>query len=671
MSQILETEVVERHGRSRTRVLAAVGALVLAAGGQLVLERARGSWSRPPILPVVIAFGGAAALAIGLFRRGEYLPGPPRPLEPPRYPRALYLACLPGAVSLGLALDLYVGSNEGDPRPGRLWILGLVLLLLPGLWDWYRRFTRRPAGEGRESRRFIAAAVILFAFAFAIRIWGGIDRIPGWIDSDEGATGIDGRAALAQGSGALFGFWDMGNPRMTLFVSQLAARPFGEGLRALRLGSALLGSLTVVLLFDFGRRLVGSRAAFLAALLLAVNHAFVHWSRVGQIYIDTPFFASLALALLLRVVTGGSFLALIGAGIALAIGAVTYIPTEILPALVVITLLGWAIVLHWPTRRVLPVVAFLAAVVALTCAPVVATILRISPEIAFQRIPAISLLRPEGLRLLTSSYQAGSAGEAIGEHVLRTIGIFNFGSDYFKAYGAHRALHDAVTATLTPVAYALLLSRLSSPVGWLSIVFTGAYLTGGVLFCASPPTYHRISVVLLFSCLAVAWTLVGLARVLAGEVRGRAWRWVPAAAVLAVVGASAWSNLHDYFREEPQIGRLEAGLGVGRLICRYAPTHTVIDATALDGHEYAPAYNQYLQLECPGAKRLRVEAAARLWAFPDMTDAARVALIVPTVAESANPGRPRGYRLVRRSVDRSIRSPADLSLSVLEFERVP
>jgi 4-amino-4-deoxy-L-arabinose transferase-like glycosyltransferase len=460
----------------------------------------------------------------------------------------------------------------------------------------------------------------------------------------------------------------MGNPNLTLFVSQLAARPFGEGMRALRLGSALLGSLAVVLLFDFGRRLVGSRAAFLAALLLAVNHVFVHFSRVGQIYIDTPFFASLALALVLRVLTGGSFLALTAAGIALGIGAATYISTEILPMLVLLTLAGWGLALRWPARRVLPIAAFLAAVVLLACAPVVATILRISPEIAYQRVPAISVVRPEGLRQLAGAYGAASVPEAIGRHVVHTIGIFNFGSDHFKAYGANRPMNDPVTAALVPVAGVLLFWRLSSPLGWVSVVFTGAYLTGAVLLSASQPTYHRVLVVLLFSCLAVAWTVVGLTRALAASVSRP--RWAPAALVFAVAGASAWLNLHYYFGESS--ARLtEARFGVGTLTCRYAGTHTVIDATGLDGHEFVLRENAYPDLECPGVKMLHIESAAGLWAFPELTDARRVVLFVPAAVESATPGRPRGYRLVRSTVDRSIRYPVDLPLAVLEFERVP
>jgi len=290
-------------------------------------------------------------------------------------------------------------------------------------------------------------------------------------------------------------------------------------------------------------------------------------------------------------------------------------------------------------------------------------------EVVFQRIPTVSLLRPEGFRELTEAYKADSVHEALGEHVLRTISIFNFGSDRFPAYNADRALNDAVTAALVPVAYALLFFRLSTPVGWLCIVFTGAYLSGGVLLCPTPPTYHRIPAILLFSCLGVAWALIGLARSFAAHARTP--RWLPAVAAFAVVGASAWFNLDYYFREFPRTRLMEARLGLGNLICRYAGTHTVVDATALDGHSYVPTDNLYPNFQCPEAKWVRIHEASRLWKFPEVTEARRVALIVPTIVESASPGKPQGYRLVRKYVDRSIRRPVDLPLSVMEYERSP
>ncbi|HSP93855.1 MAG TPA: glycosyltransferase family 39 protein, partial [Thermoanaerobaculia bacterium] len=514
--------------------------ILLAAAGQLALERARVHGVRPPLLAAV-ALAGSAILAVLALRESDALPVPPRPFELPRFPRALYLACLPGTASLVLALLVYLAAPQRPALSARLWLLGIALLLIPGVVDWRRNAVRRSRDAKSESRRLAAAAALLFIIAFGVRIWAGIDRIPGWLDGDEAATGLVGRKVFAEGFGALFGFWEMGNPNMTLFVSQLAAWPFGGDLLGLRLGSALLGSLSVVLLFDFGRRLVGASTAFVAGLLLSVNHAFLHYSRAGQIYVDTPFFASLLLALLLRALTGGSFLALTGAGVVLGIGAATYVATQILPAAIAATLAGWAIILRWPSRRALQMLGAVAAIALLVCAPMFATILRMPLEIAYQRIPTISLLRADGFRQLRDAYGGGSVPEALARHLGRTISIFNSGYDYFKAYGATRALNDAVTAALIPAAAALVVSRASSLLGWVSLMFTGVYVTAGVLLSPSPPTYHRILVVLLFSSLGVAWTLTGLARTLAAGLRVR--QWLPAALACAVVAASAWLNL--------------------------------------------------------------------------------------------------------------------------------
>jgi 4-amino-4-deoxy-L-arabinose transferase-like glycosyltransferase len=633
------------------------GALILAAAGQALLEQARARGTRPNAIPVAAAFVAAGALAVAAFRKSSALPQPPVPLEPPRHSPRLYLACLPGAVCLVVASCLHLRSPGRDAGTARLWILGLVLLLLPGLWDSRRHVSfRKPS---RETLRWAAAAGLLFALAFALRVAGGIDRIPGWIDADEWATGIDGRAALAEGTGGIFEFWGMGNPRMTLLVSQLAAWPFGDGLRALRLGSALLGSLTIVLLFDFGRRLAGAPAAFVAALLAAANHVLLHWSRVGQIYVHTPFFTALSLALLLRAVTGGSFLALTAAGIAMALGAVTYIPTLILPALVLLTLAGWAIVLDWPRRRAFTIAAFLAAIVLLVVAPIAITIAKISPEIALERIPAIALLRPEGPAILAGSYRAESVRSAIVEHGLRTVGLFNFGTDWFHAYGAHRSLLDPLTAALAPIAFALVLARLSSALGWVVTLFVAAYLAGGVFLLSTPPTYHRIAVVVLFACLAVGWALAGLARGLKENgVRG----WTPAVLAGVVVAGSAWLNLDQYFRKEPRIRRLDAAMGVGKLICRYASTHTVIDATGFSDDRYA-------RLDCPEARPTHLEVS-RLEAFLESERPPRAVVILPATVETGEATRSGSYRLIRKSLDRSIGYPEEVALSILELDRV-
>ena len=665
MAPIASSEITPLETAGRAKGRAALGALLLAAARQLVLETS-GGHSAAALVFAAMAFLAAAGLAIAALRGTNCLPGPPRPLDLPRFPPALYAACLPGAVCLGAAFFVHRRAAEGGGA-AKLWLLGLVLLLLPGLWDWLRKGRPMEARATPDRRRLTATALLLFAFAFGIRVWGGIDRIPGWLDSDEASTGIDGRAALENGLPGLLGFWDMGNPRLTLFVSQIVAAPFGHGLRALRLGSALLGSLAVVFLFDFGRRLIGTRAALLAALLLAVNHAFVHWSRVGQIYIDTPFFASLVLALLLRASTGGSFLALTGAAVALAVGSATYIATEILPAVVLLTLGGWALLLHWPARRVLPVLALFAGVLVLVWAPIVSSIARLTPEVAYQRVPAVSALRPDGIAQLQKAYGLESPGAAVATHAIRTLAVFNFGSDHFKAYGANRPMADPVTAALVPVAAAILLWRLSSPIGWVSALFAGAYLAGGVLFSASQPTYHRISVVLLFSSLGIAWVLVGLTRAMASS--GVLSRSAAAPLPFVVVTASAWLNLHFYFRESAVSSEIEARFGVGRLICASARGRTVLDATALAGPEYGLRENPYPELECPELRRVRIDNVEALRSFAGRSNVPQAVLLVPAAIDSNASVVPPGYRVLRRTVDLSIRRPKALALSVLELER--
>jgi 4-amino-4-deoxy-L-arabinose transferase-like glycosyltransferase len=666
IASIASSEISPRETASRMKGLAALGALLLGLAGQLALETS-GAHSATALFFAVVAFAAAAGLAIAALRGGDFLPGPPRPLELPPFPPGLYAACLPGAACLGAAFFVHRRAASGDAGAAKLWLVGLALLLLPGMWDWLRRGRPKSAGEKSERRRFAATALLLFAFSFGIRVWGGIDRIPGWLDSDEAAAGLDGRAALASGLPGLLGYWDMGSPRLTLFVSQAAAAPFGHGLRALRLGSALLGSLAVVFLFDFGRRLVGSRAALLAGLILSVNHVFLHWSRFGGIFIQTPFFASLVLVLLLRAMTGGSFLAFSGAAVALAVGSATYIATEFLPAVILLTVVGWAMLFHWPARRAVPALVFLAGVLFLVWGPIAATIHRITPEIAFQRIPAVSVLRPDGIGQLQKSYGSQSPGAAVAMHAIRTLVVFNFGTDHFKAYGANRPMADPVTAALVPVAAAVLLWRLSSPIGWVSALFAGAYLTGGVLFSASQPTYHRISVVLLFSSLGVAWVLVALTRVMAGS--GLLSRGAAAALAVAVVAASAWLNLHFYFRESAVSSEIEARFGVGRLICASARGRTVLDATALAGPEYGLRENQYPELECPELRRVRIDNVEALRSFAGRSNVPQAVLLVPAAIDSNASVVPPGYRVLRRTVDLSIRRPKALALSVLELER--
>jgi uncharacterized membrane protein len=78
------------------------------------------------------------------------------------------------------------------------------------------------------------------------------------------------------------------------------SRVLGDGAVALRLLSALAGIATVPVVWAIARRLAGSRAAIVAALLLAVNPLFVWYSQEARAYGLFVLTASLAMLCCLR-----------------------------------------------------------------------------------------------------------------------------------------------------------------------------------------------------------------------------------------------------------------------------------------------------------------------------------------------------------------------------------
>jgi mannosyltransferase len=73
-------------------------------------------------------------------------------------------------------------------------------------------------------------------------------------------------------------------PPLWYLLAWADARLFGDGALALRLPSALAGILTVPVVWAIGARLVGRRAAVIAAAIVAVNPLFVWYSQEARAY---------------------------------------------------------------------------------------------------------------------------------------------------------------------------------------------------------------------------------------------------------------------------------------------------------------------------------------------------------------------------------------------------
>lgn len=85
------------------------------------------------------------------------------------------------------------------------------------------------------------------------------------------------------------------NPPLFMWLQAAAYRLFGVGEYAARLPSAILGTLTIWLVFCLGRELRDARYGLMSALVLALTKPFIRYSRRGMMDVSLSFFVVVAL----------------------------------------------------------------------------------------------------------------------------------------------------------------------------------------------------------------------------------------------------------------------------------------------------------------------------------------------------------------------------------------
>lgn len=108
-------------------------------------------------------------------------------------------------------------------------------------------------------------------------------------------------------------------PWLYPIAQSAAVSLFGPEMFALRLPSAVFGTLTVLALYALVRTLFDRRTALAAALILATLPAHVHFSRLGINNVADPLFGVLGLALLARALRDGQVSDWVWGGICLGL----------------------------------------------------------------------------------------------------------------------------------------------------------------------------------------------------------------------------------------------------------------------------------------------------------------------------------------------------------------
>ncbi len=621
------------HGESSpARQVLLAAAVAAAVAAQVAIH------ARPAAVGAWAVLGGAALVAFAVAGRRTALPpavAPPAARPPGPWQRlvwgALTVAAISGATALNarqhqpvLALGLWLLSALGGALATRRW-----RLTPPGA---------APAPAWRRGEVLALAAILALAAAARVA-W--IDSLPRAWFGDEPRIAMWLRHAYADGR--VPQFFSMGWntwPVIGLSLEGLFAPFLGLSLTALRLSSALMGTLGVLFTYLLARQWWGVRAALCAAVLFAIARAAIDFSRLGIAHAQLLVLEPLAFWLLWRAIDRGRALAWWLAGVATAWCLFSYNAGQLVPPLVV----GWLALaaLRRPAR-----LRTHGAGALLLVAGLVVTVLPYAYHVtdALQFGPrwhdfTVMARNRQTLGRIVEAWQQGGwgpAGELLGWQIWRTWLGFGVLPDGAYAIGYRRGgMLDDVSAALFFLGLAMALRRLARGrdafvvYWWLATVVTGGLATVG------PPAAVRMVGLLpalaLLAALPLDWLIA---------TGGRGWRRhagaLAAAALVAAAGTQVWQTYFIEHAAEPADVSSELAR---RLLARPAG-----DRALLLGPEHHLALDQELfRIELPDRTRdvmdvrhalpLREPATTLVLGPTQVTQAAYIARLYPGAAVS-------------------------------------
>lgn len=296
----------------------------------------------------------------------------------------------------------------------------------------------------REHRAEVIGVGLILLVAAGLRFYQ-LGSIPRVIDGDEGRVG---QVALITRQNPLANPFTLFENIGGLYLQAIGAAlyTFGRTPFALRLMPAIGGTLAIPALYLLGRRLFGVRVAVFAAILLALAHAHLHFSRtVAVIYIQETWLIPLELFFFMSGLEDRSRWRLAVGGLILGLHFDVYVSAQIMAALLLVYLL----VAAWLSRPLIQgavrhVMTFWLGA-ALTALPQMVYAIR-SPGDFFARLSADGTFQ-SGWLASTMAQTGQSAPLILAGRVAHAFLSLN----YYPAvdfYGARIPLLDVVTATL-------------------------------------------------------------------------------------------------------------------------------------------------------------------------------------------------------------------------------
>ncbi len=279
-------------------------------------------------------------------------------------------------------------------------------------------------------------------------------------------------------------------PILYSYVLWFNTRVFGATIPAVKISNVLIGTLSIAGVFLMMKELTGNRRlAWLTAILMAVYHYHVHWSRLALSNIWTTFFLCFTIGLFLlgwrKRHSGGAVLA----GVCLGLAAYVYSGGYFVIILLAILFLQlW----HKTTERLELTIysAKMIAVAAVIAAPLVVFAFKV-PEFFFDRANVIRGWTPQAILAYSQGAEMSYVDYAI--HQFRySFGAYNFFPEITGFYLPEIPFLIGFASILFMVGVVLALNKTH----FLALVWIGIVtFFGGILIDGTPGSTHFIGAI--------------------------------------------------------------------------------------------------------------------------------------------------------------------------------
>ena len=348
-----------------------------------------------------------------------------------------------------------------------------------------------------QMERILPATVLVVAVF--LRLYS-LDTIPTGLLTDEAFNGLDALRIL-DGERPIFLADNNGREALFVYFQAISIAFLGQSALALRVVSAILGILTVVIAYFLAKRMFGPRVALLASCWVTLSLYHLIFSRTAWRTIALPLFLAIGFYCLWRGLHAAksqartrhvpALLSLRPAiwfalgGISIGLSLYTYSTARFAPLVIVMLALYLAILHRDLFRTALP--GFILAL-GLT------TLVFLPQGLFFLSHPESFVERAREVTIFNPDLQDGNPSQALIDSALRTLGMFAIKGDAVVDKNIPgRPLLDPLSALFMLMGIALALRRFRHPaygflIIWLAVMFAPSFAA-----VSGTPNYLRIT----------------------------------------------------------------------------------------------------------------------------------------------------------------------------------